>query len=156
ELREVHGLREVAIEYLVDARDDLLAELLLPLRRADVVEGLAREEREQEIAHLRQVRLHRGRDVGLAEVDLERRLQVTPGAVVGEVRDERLEREDVVRLAARLLRLGLGGALALFPLDRGRRRRVLRRPALERADAEVPERDDGARNHEHSAPDQRE
>ena len=43
---------EIAVEHLVDARDDLLAELLLALGRPDVVERLAGEERQQEVAHL--------------------------------------------------------------------------------------------------------
>ena len=100
--------------------------------------------------------------MAVAEIDLERRLEVAPAAVVGEVRDERLEREDAGRPACRRARRPFrspcsprAAAVAALLLDRGRRLAVLRRAARERADAEVPERGRRAREDEHAAPDQR-
>src|SRR5439155_8418121 len=139
---------------VIDARDvssledrlellgDLGAKRVLPLARRDLLVRLAREQGQDAVADLRDRELV-GLELlgGLAIVDLEphRALDVALASGVGEVRDERFEREDAALRGLAVLRAS--AVLALRPL--GRRSRGRGRPEEhERGDAAAPENED--------------
>src|SRR6185503_16081380 len=91
------------IQGAVHAVDDLVAQDRLPLRRADLGEELAGEEREQQVAHLRHARGELFGDLVREEFHLQARLQVALAVLVGEVGDEGIERQEGADLRLVLL-----------------------------------------------------